>query len=54
MEFPGYDLFMVHFYAHSPDYNTIDCDFCIAVQWDMSPVPDPSPFDVINGLYPST
>lgn len=56
-DFPGYELYQVHFYAHSPDYNTIDCDFCVAVQWDMMAVPEESPFDVINSSfapYPST
>lgn len=50
MPFPGYDLYMVHFYAHSPDYITIDCDFCVAVQWDMTAVSKQSPFDLIGNI----
>lgn len=34
-DFPGYDMYLVHFYAHSPDYNDPDCGYCDISSWDV-------------------
>jgi hypothetical protein len=46
--FPVYDAYLVHFYVHSPDYDNVECEFCVITQLDMQ-VPE-DPFPIINSV----
>lgn len=32
-DFPGYDLYLIHVYIHSPDFDNPDCGFCNIPPW---------------------